>query len=324
MALYVNRKDYKSAMIVAKANEENSRSLRRAIVPSSAGSAPLPGSQWLSASKTISSEDAFDSTPGADAAGKRLITKSAMRLLRAHLDRSQSMAAAATLVSVGEVAKALQLLDLNGEFDLALALSDALGEDSEVYVQSTATSLAQSGEIEEALLLLQARSKNVEESSGKLLVSVCKDENEASFWIAKMKLRSLHWWAHNACEEELIGQDDNAILSYALSWQFAKAATMGLNILKQRVRSALSLSPSDKATHSALKNIRIVGCEVPRLVFLSFMLWFGAHEAAELGHWSIGAFTDATTSSPPPGFLRHILLFLSSPRLCVFKKNCVS
>jgi hypothetical protein len=63
---------------------------------------------------------------------------------------------------------------------------------------------------------------------------------------------------------------------------------MGLEILKTGVRDALLLSPSAKSTYEALKNIRAVDLEPTlRYNFLCHMLWFSAHEAAELGYWEI-------------------------------------
>ena len=63
---------------------------------------------------------------------------------------------------------------------------------------------------------------------------------------------------------------------------------MGLNVLKSCVRDASSLSPSTRATYEALKNVRAWTLEPSlRYNFLSHMLWFGAHQAAELGYFEI-------------------------------------
>jgi hypothetical protein len=63
---------------------------------------------------------------------------------------------------------------------------------------------------------------------------------------------------------------------------------MGLNVLKSCVRDASLLSSSARAIYEALKHVRAWTLE-PSLKynFLSHMLWFGAHQAAELGYFEI-------------------------------------
>lgn len=90
-----------------------------------------------------------------------------------------------------------------------------------------------------------------------------------------------------ASEEESIGRDDLAVLGYVLSWQFQKAVIFGMGVLNNGVRTAFTLSPNSKRIRDALKYVRATTLDVDsRMSFLCVMLWFGAHQAAELGHWS--------------------------------------
>lgn len=197
------------------------------------------------------------------------------------------MLAAASFAAIGDVSSLVEVLNMNGDYDLAFVMSTLYNLSEESSRASVAQVLADSGAIGVAIEMFEAN-PNADLNIGQLLCRGTFDETEAAIWISKSKVKTHQWWIQNAREEESIGRDDKAVLSYALSWQFEKAALMGLNVLKSCVRDASLLSPAARATYEALKNVRAWTLEPSlRYNFLSHMLWFGAHQAAELGYFEI-------------------------------------
>jgi len=103
-------------------------------------------------------------------------------------------------------------------------------------------------------------------------------------------LRGSSWWAHKAQEEDAIGRDEDAICALVISRQFEHAVNLGITLLRKNLRDATCLSDAVKNVLKYLKFVPAVRLDKSlRSTFLCYILWFSAHEAAELGYWETGA-----------------------------------
>lgn len=219
ISVYFDRKDFQSALVVSKVHEDISggsevkKSPSRVKQPSRNTSA-----DWLSA--TMDQTSAAEVIPHHKPS--RLRSKATSLLVDSYLSRSQSMLAAASFAAIGDVSSLVEVLNMNGDYDLAFVVSTLYNLSEESSRASVAQVLADSGAIGVAIEMFEAN-PNADLNIGQLLCRGTFDETEAAIWISKSKVKTHQWWIQNAREEESIGRDDKAVLSYALSWQFEKA-----------------------------------------------------------------------------------------------------
>ena len=72
---------------------------------------------------------------------------------------------------------------------------------------------------------------------------------------------------------------------------YINKVSIGLEILKRCLRDTFSLPPKARAVYNSMKSIKAICLDTNiRFTFLLHMLWFSAHEAAELGLWELGCF----------------------------------
>lgn len=123
-------------------------------------------------------------------------------------------------------------------------------------------------------------------------------ESKAKKVIAQKGLKSLSFWAGRAQEEEAIGSDAEAVTSYVIARQFSRAAKVGIDVLKRIARDPLDLTIDNKRLLSGLKYCRAEDLDEPqRTLFLLYILWFTAHEAASNSLWDTACSMLAKLSS---------------------------
>jgi WD40 repeat protein len=219
ISVYFDRKDFQSALVISKVHEDASgdnelmRSPPRVKQPNRSTS-----TDWLSA--TMDQTSAAEVIPTHKPS--RLRSKATNLLVDSYLCRSQSMLAAASFAAAGDISSLMEVLNMNGDYDLAFVVSTLYNLPEDSSRLSVARMLADSGAIGIAIEMLEAY-PNADVNIGQLLCRGTFDDAEAATWISKSKVKTHQWWIQNAREEESIGRDDKAVLSYILSWQFEKA-----------------------------------------------------------------------------------------------------
>ena len=213
----------------------------------------------------------------------RLIVKVvAAQAAKQHLDSARPLIAAAQYLSVNDIDAAIAVLSSSFEPDLAYALALCFDKDTTPYIIDLADRCAGLNALDLALDMVSTLPHS-EEEAGLLLSRYCNDSS-ARKMISHRGLRLLSDWLHRAEEEEQIGSDADAVTSYVIGRDFTRAVSVGMDALKRYVRDPLRLSAANKKLLRSLKYVRAT--ELPasqRSLFLCYMLWFGAHEAAECG-----------------------------------------
>jgi len=171
-----------------------------------------------------------------------------------------------------------------GDHELAFAVSDCLGYDTRDIIISMADKCASLGDIDLALTMLSDIDKGDEEL-GLLLSRYCDDDSFDKYAKSYFK-DGLHYWVNRAMEEETIGNDGDAVVALVISRQYTKAVTYGSRYLKKYLKDPLEMNATGRRVLKGLKYVRVVDIDEPlRLPFLCHLLWFCAHEAAEIKQW---------------------------------------
>jgi hypothetical protein len=145
------------------------------------------------------------------------------------------MLAGACFAAISDVNNVVELLHRNGDFDLAFALSTYFDLPRENFIMSAAFFLGDVGNMDAAIQILDLLSVSSREMAISRMICRCSsDESQAAEYIVKTAVKNHAWLIQNARQEESIGRDDQAVLSYTLSWQFEKAGNVSrfLVILK--------------------------------------------------------------------------------------------
>eukprot|EP01039_Chlorochromonas_danica_P005867 gene5866-6460_t len=201
---------------------------------------------------------------------------------------AQPLFAAAHHLAVNETQAAVDILLDSGEIDIAYALAKCFGLETARLLCIWADKCATLGDLSLALDILKEHPE-AEIASGLLLSRYC-EESRAKDILLGRGYRPLNWWINHAKEEEAIGSDAQAVTAYVIAQQHTTAIMMGMSVLKRLVRDPWHLSSVNYKVLDALKYINVQRVEDPlRSNFLSFMLWFCAHEAAGLGMMSTAA-----------------------------------
>eukprot|EP01034_Spumella_vulgaris_P027614 gene27614-34361_t len=200
---------------------------------------------------------------------------------KTYLLNARPILAAAQLLAVEDVQSALTVLTNNGEVDLAYAVAMCFEVDATPYVVEMAEKSARLGVVDLAVdILCSLPSRETLEVEVGLFMSRHVGEEKCQQIIASRRLRPSSVWMESGREEENIGSDSDAVLSYTIARKYTKAATLGLKVLTRFTRSPWELTVAAKKLIRALKYIKAVELEEPlRLSFLCHMLWFSAHEA---------------------------------------------
>jgi hypothetical protein len=203
---------------------------------------------------------------------------------KVHLDSARPMLAAAQFLAVEDVAGAISILSNNFEHDMAYALAQCFHQDTTPHIIEMADQCASFKSVDLAVDMLSTLS-NSEEEVGLLLSRYCS-ETEAAGALSKRKYRSLSAWLDRGNEEEQIGSDAECVTSYVIAQQYLRAVKVGMEVLKRIIREPLDLSQSNKKLLRSLKYVKAAALEEPlRIQFLMYIMWFTAHEAAQLGLW---------------------------------------
>jgi WD40 repeat protein len=199
---------------------------------------------------------------------------------KSNINASKPIIAAAQYVAAGEFDQAVNLLLACGEVDLAYAVGFCLNRLNDSIFIAFANEFGKLGAVTVGIEVLRSvqnseihigllGSKYLGTNKGRVLTTISRDQ-----------------WLRKAAEEEAIGNDMDATLTFVLGLDYSQAIAVGLSALRKTVREPLDLSASHRRIVSYLKCIRLGDVdEGVRISFFAHMLWFGAHEAAESGLW---------------------------------------
>jgi WD40 repeat protein len=196
--------------------------------------------------------------------------------------------AAAEYIAAGNIDEAVNLLLLCGEVDSAYALASCLNRLSDSVIIAFANELGKYGALILGIELLRSV-QNCQIHIG-LLYSKYMGSSDTPRALSVMDAMPVRipkeQWLKKAAEEEAIGNDMDAVLTYILGLNYSKAIAVGLSALRKAVKEPLDFSSAHRRIASYLKCIRLSDVdEGIRMSFYSHMLWIAAHEAAEMGLW---------------------------------------
>jgi hypothetical protein len=193
------------------------------------------------------------------------------------------------------------------EPELAYALANVFDRSTDQHVLDVADKCAKCGGMEQAMKLIIEKlpSSSFETEIGLLFSKYFDSERDVvdnlqyyldsglaspySELILGLIKKVQSGWLAKAKDEETLGSDIEAVRYYVISRQYSKAASMGIVNLKKFVREPLDKTPELIKLFHGLQYVRASELEEPlRSTFLSYMLWFSAHSAAELGLWETG------------------------------------
>ena len=290
VSFYVGRKDMKSALITASKAEATA-----GINPVRSKTPPRSNVVQVGSSIRRSAFSAEINAAASDAMGltdpKALVNSVCFAAADEFVRKGQPILAAAQHVSIGNVSNAIDLLVSCGEYELALALSTCFNLATPEARRLLAHRTAHQGGISLAIRLIDTLPREEAEIEKALAIhQVVRDEDLRKDLLASNSLRSRSSWSNLASEKEVMGSDSEAVLPLIMSGQYNKAVTLSLGILRGFVRDPLELTAEARSVLHCLKFVKAEEVEEQlRVSFLMHMLWFTAHEAAELGIWKTGA-----------------------------------
>jgi WD40 repeat protein len=279
---YVARKDFKSAMIIAKTTEQDDT-----CFPLTSDGAQSTG--WVANNHSLEESKVRDST---SKHGRELIHFVSIHSANQQLQKGSVRLAAAQLLSTGDFEGAVQMLSRFGQIDCAFALAMCFDMDCGSFIVALANDLASRGDMNLALDILSKYTgsmiqKDIEQ--GLLVTRHCTDDSVAETYLSKVS-KGASWWCNKAREEEEIGSDQKCITFFLIGRDQSSAVTLGISLLAKGVRQ-----PHDALNHKErwIHAIQHVHADklpsTQRIPFLCFMLWYSAHAAAQVGNWEIGA-----------------------------------
>ena len=220
ISVYFDRKDFQSALVVSKVLDGDNTVPKS---PTRAKQSTSLKSDWASATRPDTLEDQIV-TPDSGFSNRsiKLRSKATSFLVDSYLSKSQSLLAAASYASSSDIFRLVQLLKINGDYDMAYLVSDIFELPDESLRYRVAQLLVEAGVISAAIDVLGGRPQ-ADLMIGRLLCRSSCDEGDVCAWISKSKVKNHQWWLQNAREEESIGCDHKAVLSYILSWNFEQA-----------------------------------------------------------------------------------------------------
>jgi hypothetical protein len=259
---YLKRNQPKPAMIVAKMSES-----RRTSTPS-----PVGGSSALSSN-----------SGGSGGALARHVSAYYSNLF---LSASKPLLSAAQHIASGEIQLAVNLLYACEYYDIAFAVLVCSQMDTNDVKLQMASRCFKNSFMREGLEILSTCANN-EIETGLLLSRYCENEKDIQQWLDHANLPTkLAVFNTRALENATIGSDIIASIFYIICLQFDQAATIAIKVLKAHIREPLELSSEIKEFLRRLKNLRADKLAASlKIQFLSYILWYSAHEAAELGNF---------------------------------------
>lgn len=285
---YLSRKDVNSAMMIAKMSE---RKEEQQIIEESSSSKDWSLGESPQKSRSESMQ-IFEKEYTVSSSSHRQEAKKLLKFVTAvaadmQLLKGRPILAAAQLMAMGDITTAIDVLSESNEHELAFALAKVfeLNDVEETQAVHVAEKCAIGGSVEIAIKILK-RISDFDLEIGFLLSKFCVSIQEACSYLDKVQVKSQSWWLSRAQEEELMGSDSEAVISYVIGRQYQKAAVLGISVLKKYIREPLGITPAIRKLIRGLKYLRATEIEEPlKTHFLSYMFWFGAHEAVELGLW---------------------------------------
>lgn len=286
---YLTRQELNSALIVAKTAEEKI-DFGRICSPESNGDSKTAssGAEDKGSSKKIDDSSSSSSSSLSESGhGKDVLQLVSLCAANFHILSSRPFTAVAQHLSVGNINAALDILISCEYYDVAYALVKCFNIPYDSIVVQMAHKCAHCGLLGFAVEMLATVNESDVEV-GLLLSRFCSDVVVAEQLIMRVSSKPISYWAQRAYEEESVGSDIEASVSFILSRQPVKAASLGLQVLKRYVREPLELPPAVARLLRCMKFIP--AAELPeqlRLSFLGHIFWFAAHEALELELWDI-------------------------------------
>ncbi|KAJ1389923.1 hypothetical protein B484DRAFT_291783, partial [Ochromonadaceae sp. CCMP2298] len=256
--------------------------------------------------------------------GRLIVKVVGFNSAKAYLAAACPFLAAAQFLAIGDAPTAVATLSNNFEYDSALALALCFDLDPAPHLLLLADRCASLNALSLGIEMLktlprggwqgegaQSKGEGNGNSNGTgagggpqapqadqeiaLLLSRHCDETQAAEATSLHGLRTAAQWGARAKEEEEIGSDAEAVLSYVSARSYSRAVRLGLGVLKRFVREPLDLTPGTRTLIRGLKYVRVEQVEEAlRMPFLLTLLWFTAHEAASLGLWDTGCCMLAT------------------------------
>lgn len=218
----------------------------------------------------------------------RTIVKAvSLQIANNYLYASQPMLSAAQHISVMDIPMAIHVLSSVGEYDIAYALCDCFGLETESNLINMAYQCADLFDIELAISILSTL-KAGEIEVGLMLNRYINNKEEIDNILEKYCFKISSDWINLSKEEEEIGSDAEAVIFNVIGSNHEKAVSIGLAYLTRYIKEPIDLSNNSKKLIRGLKFINAYRLdEKNKMLFLCYILWFTAHEAAELGMWEI-------------------------------------
>ena len=282
---HLSRDEAGSALVVAKAAE----------AASAAGVGVV--------SNGDSSKGSGDNSSEVASKARALVVSASQHAASRYLASSSPVLAAAQLAAASDIEGAVALLSSCGEHDLAFALCDIYSSGAgepvnlptlmqpQTHARAMAEDCAEHNISFAVHQLLRHVRQDADRDVGLLLSRHCRDAVAAADILAASGLRPLKHWADKGRDDEELGSDADAVISYVIGRQHARAAELGVSCLKRCVREPLDTGSSTQRLLAGLKYIDLLAAGVSdaaRRSLLCYLLWFGAHEAAAAGAFEIG------------------------------------
>jgi WD40 repeat protein len=306
---YLQRRELRSAFVVAKVAEKRETRPSTSPRPSYRDDSSRSIENLMNDSmKTIhDSSDSIatqntESRNGAKgnwSSASRRSDVSARSLVRAvarhgalmHLQASNPLLAAAQYIMVDEPESAVSLLMACGHPDIGFAIAKCTGGLENSHYVTLAYHIArQHGALPLALGILEnVPSEEAEVHKGLLIVRHAASPSEHTRLYEQFSVRPTQAWERRGESEETVGSEAAAVISFVLAGQFARAVRKALAILGRHTRGATDIDSEMTAMLHALKAVNAMSLEPGlRHTFMCRMLWYTAHEAAELGLMETG------------------------------------
>ncbi len=292
---YLKRQDFNNAMIVAKLSQDR----KKTPSPKSNLDDYLPDENFTSGielcfdDQISSAGNALSDIILSDVTDSNSLNSKSVEIVgnvatiqaKKELKSTRPFIAASHYLSVNRPDMAVDVLSAAGEHDLAYSVAFCFGICTDGHVITLAESFAEHHGLCLGLEILESVTDS-EIEKGLLVSKYCGDNGLARQLSAQFAVRPMLYWKNRAIEEETIGSDVDALYCCVIARDYAKAVAIGLSVLKRSIREPLDLTPTCRKILRGLMSIRAEDLdETLKSTFLCHLLWFAAHDAAELNLW---------------------------------------
>jgi WD40 repeat protein len=280
---YLRRKDSYNALVISKMSED-----RKDLIPANFISNKDKNNNSQSKDFFKNEISPIREKTVKEIEDSRTIVKAvSLQIANNYLYASRPMLAAAQHIAVLDIPMAISVLSMVGEYDIAYALCDCFGLETDSNLISMAYQCADLFDIELAISILSTL-KTGEIEVGLFLNRYINNKEEIDCILEKNCFKVSSDWINISKEEEEIGSDAEAVIYNVIGSNHEKAVSIGLTYLTRYIKEPIDLSNQSKKLIRGLKFINVVALdENNKNLFLCYILWFTSHEAAELGMWEI-------------------------------------